>query len=174
MAGRFDKFRTRFARYSGLCTLAGIMLVLVFGLRYTRYGEAGQGAGIEAAAQVTVLSVNQGSCVTTTRRLNQQFNIEQKCLEVLVGAEGGASRRLVLLENQVGDLKPGGQVYLVPAGGTQSGYTLVNAHSRIGFWIEQHIDGVVALLGIALIVLSVMVRAPEEDEKDKEQESAQV
>ncbi|HEX4328581.1 MAG TPA: hypothetical protein VH105_17315 [Burkholderiales bacterium] len=162
MGRLFKRMRDAFAQYSGLITLAGIAMMIVFGTKYIEHRNTLDGASPETSMPALVKQVTPMTCVKSMSTSIQAFNAKQRCLEVIADLGEGAARkagqRIVVEENTVGSLAAGDHVYVLPAVSGVNGYLIIDAHDRLGFFLRQYSAAGFALLGMLMIALSFALR----------------
>ena len=169
MAPLFKRMRDAFAQYSGLVTLAGIAMVIVFGTKYIEHRNALDGATPASSTPAVITQVKPMTCVKSMSTSIQAFNAQQRCLEVLADVGEGTPRllgqRIIVEESTVGTLAAGDRVYVLPSASGVNGYLIINAHDAFGFFLRQYAAAGWALFGVLMIGLSFLIRRSQANEQ---------
>ena len=162
MAWSVRRMRLAFAPFSGLTTMAGIAMMIVFGTKYVQHRNALDDASPGSSAPALVTRVTEMTCTTSARTSIQAFNVRQRCLEIYADVETAPahreSRRIVVLESDAGRLAPGDQVYVLAAPSAIGGALIINAQDDFGFFLRQYSSAALALLGALLLAGSFLVK----------------
>jgi hypothetical protein len=162
MATAFLRMRDAFAPYSGLLTLAGIAMVVVFGTKYIQHRGALDEASPDTASPATVTAVQEVTCIKSAHTRLQTFNVKQRCLDVQLQVStpqgGAAAQRVFVEQSTVGTLAAGDAVYVLPSISGINGYLIINAHDRLGFFLRQYAAAGMALLGLLMIGGSFFIK----------------
>lgn len=154
--------RLAFGRYSGLVTFAGIAMIIVFGGKYIQHREALDHASPDTAMVAIVRGVTETTCVKRATTSIQSFNAQQRCLDVTTDMQiapgRSEQRRIIVQQNSVGELRAGEQVYVVPASTAESGFLIIDAQDRLGFFLRQYAAAGYVLLGVLLIAGSFFIK----------------
>lgn len=161
-SSRFERFRGAFGPYSGLATVAGFALIIVFGAKYIQMRSALDGMSAETAMPAVVTQVRETTCTRSMNTSIQAFNVRQRCLEVdLVtdsAPEGRVARRIVAEQSNVGKLEPRDRVFVVAANTGIDRFMIVNARDGAGFFLVRYAALGVALLGALLVLGSFLIK----------------
>ena len=162
MGRLFKRMRDAFAQYSGLITLAGIAMMIVFGTKYIQHRNTLDGASPETSIPALLKQVTPMTCVKSMSTSIQAFNARQRCLEVIADLGEGAARkadqRIIVEESTVGTLAAGERVYVLTSATGVNGYLIIDAHDRLGFFLRQYSAAGYTLLGLLMIALSFLLR----------------
>jgi hypothetical protein len=150
-----------FVRYSGWIALGGVVLFLVYGLKFLQFSGALGDADPQNTPRAEVRSAKPANCSLFGRANAQPFNVEISCLEVhlspLGPGEGEVPSRIYVSKNHAGDVSAGDRVYVAYARSLDS-HMIINASGPAGFWWEKEAPLYLALSGFLLLVLSLIVR----------------
>jgi len=156
------RLRDAFAPYSGLFTFAGIAMMIVFGARYIQMHNTLEQARIETSTPALVTSVADMTCTRSMATTIQSFNVKQRCVEVYLDMEDApgnkVNRRIVVEQNAVGDLVAGDSVYVIAADTGVDSYMIINAHDRLGFFLQRYSAAGYALFGALIILASFLIK----------------
>ena len=134
IAAAFTSFRAAFGKYSGLFTLAGFAMIIVFSAKYIQLHTTLSQTSIESAMPARVTQVSETTCTHSLNTTIQSFNVQQRCLEVHVitssAPEGRVARRILVEQSNVGDLEIGDRVFVVAARTGVDTFFIVNAQDE--------------------------------------------
>lgn len=154
-------------RHSGWITLAGAVLLLVYGLKFLQFSGTLGDASPQNTQRLEVRLVKPASCGLLGNNRAQYSNVELSCLDVSLSPPGSAESdtplRISVSKNHTGDLARGSLVYVAYAQSLGS-YVIINAAGPAGFWWEKEAPLYLAISGFVLLCLSLVVRfraAPE-------------
>ena len=161
-SGAPGRLRDAFAPYSGLFTFAGIAMMIVFGAKYIQMHNTLEQARIETSTPALVTSASEMTCTRSIATSIQSFNVKQRCMQVHVDLEDAPGNkvnlRIVVEQNTVGDLAAGDSVYVIAANTGVDSYMIINAHDRLGFFLQRYSAAGYALLGVLIIAASFLIR----------------
>lgn len=164
MNSAFRSFRTAFGKYSGLFTLAGFALIIVFSAKYIQLYTTLNQASVASAMPASVTEVTETTCTRSLNTSIQAFNVQQRCLEVHVitssAPEGRVARRILVEQSNVGELAVGDRVYVVQARTGVDSYFIVNAQDDVGFLVLRYAPLGYVLLGVLVILVSFLLKRP--------------
>lgn len=162
IAASFNSFRAAFGKYSGLFTLAGFALVIVFSAKYIQLHTTLRQASVATAMPAVVTQVSETTCTRSLSTSIQSFNVQQRCLEVEVitnsAPEGRKARRILVEQSNVGELAVADRVYVVPARTGVDSFFIVNAQDEFGFLVLRYAPLGYVLLGLLLVVVSFLIK----------------
>lgn len=166
-------FRTAFGKYSGLFTLAGFAMVIVFSAKYIQLYTTLGHVSMATAMPAEVTRVGELTCTRSLNTSIQSFNVQQRCLEVEVitnaAPEGRKARRIVVEQSNVGDLAVADRVYVVPARTGVDTFFIVNAQDEFGFLLLRYAPLGYVGLGLLLVVASFLIKRSAPPESAAEQ-----
>ncbi|HEY4372527.1 MAG TPA: hypothetical protein VGN52_11435 [Burkholderiales bacterium] len=160
----FKRMRGAFAPFSGLITLAGIAMIIVFGTKYIQHRNTLDSASPDTAIPAVVRQAVPMTCVKSLATSIQAFNAQQRCIDVTTELDEGAglrTRHIIVEQSTVGSLAAGDHVYVLAAPSGVNGYLIVNAHDSFGFFMRQYAAAGCALLGALMILCSFLLRRGE-------------
>jgi hypothetical protein len=162
MTATFYRFRAAFGKYSGLFTLAGFALIIVFSAKYIQLHTALSQASVATAMPALVTEVSETTCTRSLNTSIQSFNVQQRCLEVHVitssAPEGRVARRILVEQSNVGELAAGDRVYVVAARTGVDTFFIVNAQDDFGFFLLRYAPLGYVLLGVLVILASFLLK----------------
>jgi hypothetical protein len=161
-AAAFHRFRAAFGQYSGLFTLAGFALIIVFSAKYIQLHTTLNHVTMATAMPAAVTQVSDITCTRSLNTSIQSFNVQQRCLEVNVvtssAPEGRVARHIVVEQSNVGELTVGDRVFVVPARTGVDSFFIVNAQDEFGFMVLRYAPLGYVLLGVLVILASFLVK----------------
>ena len=162
IAAAFTSFRAAFGKYSGLFTLAGFAMIIVFSAKYIQLHTTLSQTSIESAMPARVTQVSETTCTHSLNTTIQSFNVQQRCLEVHVitssAPEGRVARRILVEQSNVGDLEIGDRVFVVAARTGVDTFFIVNAQDEFGFFVLRYAPLGYVLLGVLVVLVSFLLK----------------
>jgi len=162
IAAAFHRFRAAFGPYSGLFTLAGFAMIIVFSAKYIQLHTTLSQTSIESAMPARVTQVSETTCTHSLNTTIQSFNVQQRCLEVHVitssAPEGRVARRILVEQSNVGDLEIGERVFVVAARTGVDTFFIVNAQDEFGFFVLRYAPLGYVLMGVLVVLVSFLLK----------------
>jgi hypothetical protein len=150
------------AKYSTAYLIIGIFMMVIGAVRAGGYDYQDERVGSGHAVRGNVVAVQSEDCVATYGRRRAHGQIHTPCyrLKVNLFAEPNNPRmvEVVAEKDGVGELKVDDKVFVVFASDGSGKYFVLNARDTEKFFTRKYIHAGVALVGVALVLISLLCK----------------